>query len=217
MDDKKKLTRSESGKLGNIAAQNKIKEQKQARINIYNQNPTICQECKVNLPYEKRNNKFCNHKCSAQFNNILRLTNMQSTLPKIKVIKLKKYCNICSSEFSSKNPNTIHCVSCVKNKMYIVTAKNTQNILLLKSDRVRRMFLIHKHGIICSVCKNTHWNNAPIPIELDHIDGNSENNLEENLRLICPNCHAQTDTYKGKNIGKGRAKRMKRYNEGKSF
>lgn len=50
----------------------------------------------------------------------------------------------------------------------------------------------------------------PIPIELDHIDGNPENNKSDNLRLICPNCHAQTPTYKGRNIGKVRnSKRQK--------
>ena len=40
----------------------------------------------------------------------------------------------------------------------------------------------------------------PIPLELDHIDGDRENNLLANLRLICPNCHAQTANYRGRNI-----------------
>jgi 5-methylcytosine-specific restriction endonuclease McrA len=46
------------------------------------------------------------------------------------------------------------------------------------------------------------WCGKPVPLELDHIDGDPENNVRENLRLICPNCHAQTPTYKGKNVGK---------------
>ena len=41
------------------------------------------------------------------------------------------------------------------------------------------------------------------PLELDHTDGNPLNNQLDNLRLICPNCHAQTETYKGKNMGSG--------------
>ena len=53
---------------------------------------------------------------------------------------------------------------------------------------------------ICSVCNNKTWNQKPIPLELDHIDGNSKNNQIENLRLLCPNCHAQTSTYRGRNI-----------------
>lgn len=54
----------------------------------------------------------------------------------------------------------------------------------------------------CSECKNTEWNGKPIPLELDHIDGVHHNNELSNLRLLCPNCHAQTDTYRGKNIKK---------------
>jgi hypothetical protein len=53
--------------------------------------------------------------------------------------------------------------------------------------------------------------------ELEHKDGNSENNDPENLEWICPNCHSQTDTYKGKNFGNGRHKRKLRYQEGKSY
>jgi hypothetical protein len=52
---------------------------------------------------------------------------------------------------------------------------------------------------ICSRCENTTWLDAPIPLELDHIDGDSQNNHATNLRLLCPNCHALTATYRGKN------------------
>ena len=51
----------------------------------------------------------------------------------------------------------------------------------------------------CECCGITEWNGQPAPIELDHIDGNRYNNTIENLRIFCPNCHAQTDTYRGKN------------------
>lgn len=51
----------------------------------------------------------------------------------------------------------------------------------------------------CEICNNTLWNNLPIPLELDHIDGNPYNHKLENLRLLCPNCHAQTPTYRSKN------------------
>ena len=51
----------------------------------------------------------------------------------------------------------------------------------------------------CECCGITEWNGHPAPIELDHIDGNRYNNTIENLRILCPNCHAQTDTYRGKN------------------
>lgn len=51
----------------------------------------------------------------------------------------------------------------------------------------------------CEKCKHTEWNGAPIPITLHHVDGNSANNNLINLQILCPNCHAQTDNFCGKN------------------
>lgn len=85
----------------------------------------------------------------------------------------------------------------------------------VKSDGTRRERLKQERGHKCEVCGPTEWCDKPIPIELDHIDGDCTHNTKDNLRLICPNCHAQTDTYKGKNVGRvsgsERQKVMKRY------
>lgn len=50
----------------------------------------------------------------------------------------------------------------------------------------------------CEICGISEWNDKPISLQLDHKDGNHQNNCLENLRLLCPNCHSQTDTYAGK-------------------
>lgn len=52
----------------------------------------------------------------------------------------------------------------------------------------------------CAECGLTEWRNQPIPLELDHINGERQDNRLENLRLLCPNCHALTSTYRGKNM-----------------
>ena len=51
----------------------------------------------------------------------------------------------------------------------------------------------------CYKCGLTEWNDRPMPIELEHKDGNRKNNKLENLEILCPNCHAQTETYCAKN------------------
>jgi hypothetical protein len=50
----------------------------------------------------------------------------------------------------------------------------------------------------CSICKIKEWNGKSIVCELDHIDGNRTNHKIENLRMLCPNCHSQTPTFRSK-------------------
>lgn len=56
----------------------------------------------------------------------------------------------------------------------------------------------------CSRCGLTEWIGQAIPLELDHIDGDSFNHEVSNLRLVCPNCHALTPTYRGRNVRRRR-------------
>lgn len=62
----------------------------------------------------------------------------------------------------------------------------------LRLRLLKEKYFDHK----CYNCNLTHWNDQPIPLELEHKDGNNKNNKLENLTLLCPNCHAQTPTYR---------------------
>jgi hypothetical protein len=86
-----------------------------------------------------------------------------------------------------------------------ITAKNISGHL--------KRYLFEKYGEKCALCKwsKKHPKTGNVPLEIDHIDGNSENNIEKNLKLLCPNCHALTPYFKNYNIGKGRKWRKEKY------
>jgi 5-methylcytosine-specific restriction endonuclease McrA len=58
---------------------------------------------------------------------------------------------------------------------------------------------------LCEVCGIAAWNGQRISLALHHINGDRYDNRIENLQLLCPNCHSQTDTFAGRN-GRGRAR-----------
>lgn len=74
-----------------------------------------------------------------------------------------------------------------------------------------KRYLVEKFGEKCVSCgwNKKHPVTKKVPLEIDHIDGNAENNLEENLRLICPNCHSLSLNFRNLNRGNGRRWRRK--------
>ena len=80
----------------------------------------------------------------------------------------------------------------------------------LISNHLRR-YLIEKFGEICCLCgwSKRHIITGRVPLEVNHIDGNSANNDESNLQLLCPNCHSLTVNFRNLNRGNGRAHRRR--------
>lgn len=71
------------------------------------------------------------------------------------------------------------------------------NKVPMQSDKLKIRLI--NEGYIdpqCSICLRTYWIGESIPLQLDHINGNNDDNSLENLRLLCPNCHAQTPQYR---------------------
>lgn len=97
-----------------------------------------------------------------------------------------KYCsNICQREFEYHN----------KTKPAIERGE-VHNPATLKK------YMLREVGNECVLCgQGPEWNGKPLSLQMDHVDGDSDNCLPSNLRILCPNCHTQTETYGSKGNG----------------
>ena len=89
-----------------------------------------------------------------------------------------------------------------KNKLTIKEDKVFKENSFCKKETIKKYFL-NKKEYKCEKCGIEHWNNEYIPLEIHHKDGNRKNNTIDNLELLCPNCHSQTETFRGRNTNKG--------------
>ena len=128
------------------------------------------------------------------------------------------YCLSCSKELYIKNKKfcDAKCQNDYKYKEWVIRWKKGLETGTKGEYGISgylKRYLFNKHNSKCSKCGwgETNPTSNTIPLEVEHIDGNFENNLEENLTLLCPNCHSLTPTYKGANKGNGRKERKKYY------
>lgn len=130
--------------------------------------------------------------------------------------KPRAKCKRCNQECA--RPKGVYCTNACQRLFEWEQRKNAalQSGCFINVYNAKR-YLLEIYGTTCNICGLMEWNNQSMPVIIDHVNGNYQDHRIENIRLICPNCDAQTDTYKGKNKGKGRHSRRKRYQEGLSY
>lgn len=163
-----------------------------------------CIKCNKKLT-KKYQIKFCSKSCSASFNNLKRPS-------KLKPEQISKCLNC--DKIIIRKPNeikkglriycSINCSNEYKKNLKLKERKKLFSEGKLKLRSQLRKLVLERDGHICSCCRNTMWLDKPIPLWLDHIDGNASNNFSKNLRLMCLNCDALGDTFGNRNRGKGR-------------
>jgi len=183
---------------------------------FYYTNPKHCKHCSDQIPYEKRHSQFCGHSCAAKFNNTGRIRNLKSRhktanslrqISGIDWMRIQDYYNEghsikqCVRHFSISNggicgarnrgefitlPSVIFDFSTVLKRNTTIDRKR------LKKHLIKAGLLPHK----CSNCgQEPKWDNNPLVMVLDHINGINNDNRLENLRFLCPNCNSQTETF----------------------
>jgi hypothetical protein len=164
---------------------------------------TICLHCDIVFKYKKLGQRFCSRSCSAIFHNSIRYDETRKYLSckwcETKISNsLKENQEFCSKPcfFKYKKNNTIE--EWLRDSQ---TGTNSHGL-----NKTVRLYLIEVAESKCSICNWSEINptTGSIPLEIDHIDGNCYNNIPSNLRVLCPNCHALTPTYRALNKGNSR-------------
>lgn len=190
-----------------------VKEEwlKQQRTD-YESNPKLCKQCGKPIPYEKKDNVFCSQSCSAIYTNTERGS---------KTRKHNRFCINCGKELVDDQVYNRYCCHACQHeyqyKQYIDRWKKGEETGVTGkydiSEYIRR-YLFDKYNSSCQLCG---WNkvnpkSGKVPLQIHHIDGNCLNNKEENLQLLCPNCHSLTETYGSLNQESSRVYRKQKEN-----
>lgn len=163
----------------------------------------ICEFCEKEHDGSYGSGRFCNKQCASAFSTKAKRKDINEKVSRSlsgrpswnnagfkKGFDRRRHVFTESDQIKSKETNRKRLDDIISEKSFEELGKKVRKRLILEEQEYR-----------CNHCGITDWNNKPIVLELEHKDGNNKNNKRENLECICPNCHSQTDTFRGKNIG----------------
>lgn len=167
--------------------------------------------CTNTFKRRRRSQRFCSQRCNGKTNGArprpapASMTCLQCGTTKSRTKPTQRFCtSLCSVEWRGAQR---------------VARWLAGGMAKLEGPHVHiRRYILRRQGGVCAICSiEPIWNGTPITFVLDHISGDAADNDPDNVRLICPNCDSQLDTYKSRNRGKGRHARRERYAAGKSY
>jgi 5-methylcytosine-specific restriction endonuclease McrA len=167
----------------------------------------ICENCGNDHDGNYGSGRFCSSRCARGFSTSVKRNEINEKVSK----KLKGRKSWNGMAFQKGYDPRRRAFTDAERKKAGETIRR-KNLEFLKIENWLELSLAQKKSLIlilqnnrCSECGLGSWQDKPITLELDHIDGDKENNIRDNLRCLCPNCHSQTPTFRARNIKNRRA------------
>lgn len=167
-----------------------------------------CKGCGSAIPSADPRRLFCGRSCAARTNNVGVARNVRSGR------HARKPCAQCGTATINPRFCSTRCAAAARRREAFAAIAETGTF---RSPSTARAYVAARDGWRCSICRRITWRGQQIPLVLDHINGNPEDDRIDNVRLVCGNCDMQLPTYKSRNRGNGRAWRRRRYAEGRSY
>lgn len=150
----------------------------------------ICKECGIDFNGAVTR-KFCSRSCSATHNNRGNQRN-----PK----KRRDTCLQCGNVLMKESQKKFCSMECGFDYKWEHKIKPLVESGKCTTASTVKKYLFLTRGEQCEECGQLPiWNGKPLTLQIDHIDGNSDNNTLSNVRILCPHCHSQTDTFVSRN------------------
>lgn len=149
--------------------------------------------CKKVAKFQLKNSKWC---CCKSYNSCenIRRKNSESLIKTYQENKreLRGFSDLSRiKSLESRKQNLLNLF--LKNPNRLYSSESLKSYLIQLGRNYR-----------CESCGISEWNNKEITLEIDHIDGNRINNYPDNLRFLCPNCHSQTESWRGRKSNTGK-------------
>lgn len=150
-----------------------------------------CKQC--GREFDGRKSRlFCSLSCSASFNNKGVCHN-----PK----KKRDACLNCNIILTKKSQTKFCSNACANEHKWVTKQVPIIEAGLCTTSTTVKKYLLMTRGEQCEECGQLPvWHEKSLTLQIDHIDGNSDNNNLDNVRILCPHCHSQTDTFVSRNI-----------------
>lgn len=216
---------------GQLANHEKAQKRAEAELAVWISEQHVCERCGKVMTEKFGSGRFCSRACAnarersdetkAKISKALtkptelkapRKRKASAAKPK-SIKKDPAVCLVCGKVLSAKGSSQYcydcYVAKCREEKLRVWLETGSTGLKVDTTIRgLFRDYVYEQQNHCCAICgMKDEWNGKPINFVLDHIDGDAANSCRENLRLICPNCDSQLDTYKSKNKNSARTKR----------